>query len=296
MTRSTPRRILVTGATGKLGTVICRHLVDQGHDVRATDKRFAPDFPAPIELGDLLDEHFVYRVLDGRDTVVHLGNHAHPNAGPSKQRLLGENVQMNANVFDAAVDVGIDCIVFASSIQAILRLAGGGHEPPYPVPYLPLDSEVPTDPADNPYALSKEFGERMLRLHCANRATLSATVLRFPMLPSGWWASRLSDPTGLPRRALNFGECLAHLLPEDAAELTTRVVERRLVGYHQYFPAVSMKLRNLSPETLIDERYAGVPLKCPAHELDSLIDLSQLRRDLDWEPKRRLEVTLQSDA
>ncbi len=292
MTEGSIRRIVVTGASGKLGGHVCRELVRRGHDVRATDKRFADDFPTPLELGDLLDEHFVYRLLEDCDTVVHLGNHSHPGASPSKPRLLGENVQMNANVFCAAVDQGAQCIVFASSIQAVLRLAGDGHKPPYPIPYLPLDSDLPTDPANNPYALSKEFGERMLRLHCDNHAELSGTVLRFPMLPPELWVKQLTAPSGLPAEALNLGECLAYLSLEDAASIVAHVVERRLVGYHQYFPALSMAPRNSSPQQLIERFYPTIPLKRPAAEIDSLIDISNLERELNWQPMRRISITL----
>lgn len=285
------RRILVTGATGRLGVHVCQALTAAGHQVRASDKKFGA-LPCPLILGELLDEHFVYRVLDGCDSVVHLGNHPNRDAGPSPQRLMAENVAMNANVFSAAVDLGVECIVFASSVQVMLRQASSGMEPPHPVPYLPIDGDAATDPADNPYALSKEFGERMLRLHCQQHPELSATALRFPMLPPAWWVERLTDPRGVPRSALNYGECLAYLTLPDAAELVGRVVARRKRGYHQYFPALSLQIENQPLATLIAERYADVPSRHDAQELPSLIDISRLELDLGFRPKQRLSVRL----
>src|SRR5690606_23062551 len=89
-------RLLVTCATGRLASHVCRALLDSGYEVRATDQRFVVGFPVRVELGDLRDEHFVYRLLEGCDAVVHLGNHPNAYCGPSRQRLLAENVAMNA--------------------------------------------------------------------------------------------------------------------------------------------------------------------------------------------------------
>jgi nucleoside-diphosphate-sugar epimerase len=287
-----PHRILVTGATGNLGRHVCRGLLERGHDVRATDRKFVADFPVPIELGDLLDEFFVHRVTQGCDSVVHLGNHPNRFAGPSDQRLLGENVAMNANVFCAAFNSNVECIVFASSVQVALKAAGSHLQPPLPIPYLPIDGDAPADPGTNPYGLSKEFAERMLRIQCSERPTLSATSLRFPMLPDPRWLERLRDPNGIPRRALNFGECITHLSLSDAGDLVSRVIERRLAGYHQYFPAVSAEITNLSLAALIGEMYSDIPLRQPREALTSLVDCSRLETDLDWAPTSELRVTL----
>jgi hypothetical protein len=67
--------------------------------MRATDLRFAANFPVRIDVGDLRDELFVHRVTEGCDTVVHLGNHPNALGGLSPQRLLAENSTMNAHFF-----------------------------------------------------------------------------------------------------------------------------------------------------------------------------------------------------
>lgn len=288
----TRHRVLVTGAAGKLGKWVCRALADRGHEVRATDQCFNRELPHGAALGDLLDEHFVYRVLTGCDSVVHLGNHPNRFAGPSAQRLLAENTAMNANVFQAAVDLGVGCIVFASSVQVMLRYAGAAHPTPIPVPYLPLDGAAPPDPGNNPYAQSKEFGERMLELHAAQHPGLSTTALRLPMLPLESWVARMTSERGIERQSLNFAECLSHLLLPDAGDLIARVVEKRLPGYHQYFPAVSAHVRNRSVPELVSEMYASAPLKRPLEQLDALVDASEVWRELDWEPSHRMSVTL----
>lgn len=285
-------RVLVTGATGHLGGYVCRALLDHGYDVRATDQRFVTGFPVRVELGDLRDEHFVYRLLEGCDAVVHLGNHPNAWCGPSRQKLLAENVAMNANVFFAAADLAVRRIVFASSIQVVLAGSGGHTDPPYPVPYLPLDGSAPSDPRVNSYALSKEHGERLLRLLCDRDPQLSATALRLPMLPTERWLRRITSK--IPRSMLNVGDCMTYLTLPDAAELIVAAVARAPVGYHQFLPACTLEVEGYSLADLIAEHYAHVPLRRPVEEITSFVDLSDVTATLGWQPKDVVRVALES--
>src|SRR6187431_1060862 len=134
-----PFAVLVTGGTGKLGLATCQALARRGYEVRATDQKLPPEFPWSAELGDLKDEFFVHRLVRGVGAVVHLGNHPNAFAGPSPQRILAENTQMNANVFQACAQLGVERLIFASSVQAFLYTDYNRMGPPYRLPYLPLD-------------------------------------------------------------------------------------------------------------------------------------------------------------
>jgi nucleoside-diphosphate-sugar epimerase len=289
MSQSAP--ILVTGAAGNLGTAVCKSLLERGQAIRATDVRFSKTFPARLELGDLRDELFVHRVVDGCSAVIHLGNHPNAFVGISAQKLLAENVAMNANVFHAAVDRGIGCILFASSVQATIKRSWDGSEPAYVIPYLPLDSDLPVNPGINTYAQSKEFAERMLRLAVEANAELSATSIRFPMLVTEGMARRFT--AGRVRAdAINFAECTSHLFLQDAGDLCSEIVARRPPGYRQYFPALTMHLEGYPLSEILRDRYRDVPTKRPLAELSDLIDISVMKRDLGWAPRHRLSVTV----
>src|SRR5262245_51462292 len=132
-------KVLVTGATGKLGEKTCEALLRRGFDVRATDQKMPPECEFDVELGDLKDEYFVHRLVRGVNAVVHLGNHPNAFAGPSPQRILAENTQMNANVFQATVQHGVERLVFASSVQAFLYTNFERRPSSFRLPYLPLD-------------------------------------------------------------------------------------------------------------------------------------------------------------
>ncbi|HEY5957467.1 MAG TPA: NAD(P)-dependent oxidoreductase [Polyangiaceae bacterium] len=284
--------ILVTGATGLLGTELCRTLVAAGHKVCAMDRKFIPDFPARVVLGDLLDEHCAYRAMDGCDAVVHLGNHPNMFVGPSAQQMLADNVRSNANVFWAATQLGIRNIVFASSVQVMLRAVGGHREPPYVLPYLPLDSSAPRDPGTNTYAFSKEVGERALELLCTENPDLAATSLRFPMLPRPQWVEQLRNTRLASPLRTNANECFTHLTLADAAELIHKVLLRPRPGYRQYFPAWSIQFRGVSPADLYRQFFSHATLRRPLEELTDFADISDLKRDLDWEPRDRIIVEL----
>jgi nucleoside-diphosphate-sugar epimerase len=285
-------KVLVTGAAGLLGSQSVALLARAGHEVRATDQRFSADLPVRLELANLLDEHAIYPLVRGMDAVVHLGNHPNRFAGPSPQRLLAENVSMNANVFFAALDSGVRRIVFSSSIQVMLQSALVRVEP-HTLPYLPLDGDAPPDPGDNPYAQSKQFGEEMLRLATRIHPDLRATVLRYPMLVGAQFLGRFEPFGGIVTSGmLHLGEATAHLFFEDAAELVVHAVERQATGYHQYLPAQTFKVKNLEVPKLVERYYPNVRRTRPLESMDTLIDLESLERDLGWKPAQRIEVAV----
>jgi nucleoside-diphosphate-sugar epimerase len=260
--------------------------------VHATDKKFSANFPTRITLGDLLDEHFVYGVMDGCNAVVHLGNHPNMFVGPSAQQILADNVRSNANVFWAATQLGIRNLVFASSVQVMLPAIDGRREQPYVIPELPLNSATPRDPGTNTYAFSKEVGERALELLCWEKPDLSATALRFPMLPRPQWAEHLRRARLDTPLRTNANECFTHLMLSDAVALIEAVLTHPQPGYRQYFPAWSIQFRGASVADLYRHFFPHTKLRCPLEDLQDFVDLSDLKRDFGWEPKDRIVADL----
>jgi nucleoside-diphosphate-sugar epimerase len=284
--------VLVTGATGKLGLSTCQVLKQRGYTLRTTDQKLPANFPFELELGDLKDEFFVHRLVRGASAVVHLGNHPNAFVGPSPQRILAENTQMNANVFQAAQQQGVRHLVFASSVQAFLYTDFNRMGPPYRLPYLPLDGRAPCAPGPNTYGQSKEFGERMLQLACDAQPQLLATSLRFPMLVNEQMLQRFETIRSLKGAWFNFHECLSHLTFEDGAELIASCLQRTTPGYRQYFPALSIQLGKRGAADVIAEFYPDTPLRQAREAIAELIDTSEITRDLGWKPRRRILVPL----
>lgn len=273
--------VLVTGAAGHLGSYACRELVESGHTVRATDKEFHADLPARVEIADLLDGPACYRLTEGVEAVVHLGNHP-AFRGREAQRVFNENMAMNMNVFQAAAEVGVRKIIFASSVQVISGKRDK-HEPHAVdgLPYLPLDGDVPPNPG-NPYALSKQLGELMLA-YFARQAGIVCVAIRLPWLVDDDQLAWIkANP---PRFRGACGEGFTFLHFQDAARLVEAVLRAPLTGFRVYFPASRENRLHRPPAEVVREHFADTPLRRPLEQIDSLVDLSGIERETGWLPK-----------
>jgi nucleoside-diphosphate-sugar epimerase len=122
-----PRKVLVTGADGFIGTELCRQLTKAGHPlVKLTRSRAQPaadesngnGFGTRDFSGDILDRALLDRALTGVQTVFHLAGIAHVD-GPSQEHLQAINVEGTANVAEAAVAAGVERLVYFSSSLAV---------------------------------------------------------------------------------------------------------------------------------------------------------------------------------
>lgn len=264
-------KLLLTGAAGKLGAPVCRHLVAAGHEVRATDRVDRTDLPVPLQVADLLRSEMCYPLLEGTAALVHLANHPHSREGDS-QRIFNENVTMNMNIFQAARETGVKKIVFASSIQV---LSGGhGGRPPY----LPFDSALPPQPA-NPYSLSKKVTEDMLA-YFARQAEMEGVAIRFPWLVDDALLQRIRSDGSWAK--INPHEGFAFLHVGDAATLIEAILRQSLPGYRVYFPAAPDNGLRRPVADVIREYYPDVPLRRPLEEIAALVDTSVITRETGW--------------
>jgi UDP-glucose 4-epimerase len=164
------RRILVTGACGRLGRFVMSELMPIC-EVSVLDLA-KPEQDVPFIQGDVVDLATVRRAMAGQDAVVHLaaidlGVPAEP------ERYFGVNVMGTWNVLQAAHEAGVGKAVLASSISA-----NGVTEmrPDFPPEYLPVDEAHPSKPV-HPYGVSKLVVEKVAESF-ALRGGISVTCLR----------------------------------------------------------------------------------------------------------------------
>lgn len=161
------RRVLVTGAAGRIGSGFAAHAADS-LELRLMDRRQS-DHDALAAHGEavvceLSDTDGLRAACEGIDTVVHLAADADYEAG--WESVLENNIEGTFNVFDAAAAARCRRIVFASSIHAV-----GGY---------PRERQVAAGDAVNPgnlYGVSKCFGEALGR-YVAEQRGVSVIALR----------------------------------------------------------------------------------------------------------------------
>ncbi len=273
-------KVLVTGAAGRLGSEVCRTLTEAGLGVVGADCIHTAELPVEVRVVDLLDFPSVYPLLAQCRAVVHLANHLRMRSRRPLQLLYAENVAMNMNVFQAAAEAGVEQIIYSSSVQVFAGTREGpeGIEQPSSLPYLPLDGQVPARPG-NAYALSKQAGEEQLRYFARIEPNLTCTAVRFPSLPAE--KRRRADPDH--PGTLDTGFSYLHV--EDAARLILALLRKPEPGYRQLLPAAPDNRLGMPAPDVIRRFYPDVPLKVPAGEMESLVDIAAIREQFDWQPR-----------
>jgi len=169
-------RLLVTGATGFIGSHICEGLLDNGDEVyglsRLRDTSKISEFVGHPRFhtvkGDITDFDVLHRLFHETkfEAIFHVAVH-HPHQYTDDPFPCFEaNVRGTINIMRAAYLAGINRVVASSSMSVY-----------GPAEYLPVNEKHPTKPA-NLYGLSKLMDD-MVYEHYAQRFGVKTIVLRY---------------------------------------------------------------------------------------------------------------------
>lgn len=199
-------KILLTGAQGKVGAATLIALHEAGHEVTACD-RTSPVFEAPVPgaprylQAELTDPGDAYAAVRGHDAVIHAAAIPEPTRN-TPYTVFHNNLMATFNLIEAAVRFGLPRFVHVSS-----ETVPGFFFPerPWLPEYAPIDEAHPIRPQD-PYALSKAFGEQLMDAAVARSDIACLSIrpswvqwegnyernlgpyVRDPSLPSpSWW-------------------------------------------------------------------------------------------------------------
>lgn len=207
------RRILITGASGRIGTMLRRAFMDD-YEIRCLDREPNPDDPDAI-VADLQDYEALRVAMEGVDTLVHLA--ATPHEAAFIENLVPNNVVGVYHTYEAARAAGVKRIVFASTVQVSTN--------------YPKDRTVDIDDLPCPlsvYGATKYFGEVLGRWFYDKHG------IEFIGIRIGWYA----DPTlerDLKTLTTNEEMRLLWFTSKDTERLFRLAIEKDKVGFGVVF-------------------------------------------------------------
>jgi uronate dehydrogenase len=165
------RKVLLTGAAGRIGSFLTGYLADRYEFVLSDLKEPAELHGFPYIEADITDLEAIKGLCQGVDTVLYLA--ADPRMEAPWESLLPNNLIGAYTIFQAAHEAGCRRVIFASSVNAVFG---------YPAE-LQVQTDMPVRPL-NLYGASKAWGEAVACFY-ADQRNLSAICLRF-----GWVTDR----------------------------------------------------------------------------------------------------------
>jgi nucleoside-diphosphate-sugar epimerase len=271
------QRICVTGASGLAGRAVVRELAEHGYEVAPTDIAVSRDDLQTILRADLTDYGQAVEALRGADAVVHLANIPAPGiATPAV--TFNSNVTMNFNVFQAAADLRLSRVVWASS-ETTLGL-------PFDVPprYAPVDEDhypVPT----STYALSKVATETIAG-QFAQWTGIPFVALRFSNIMSP--EDYQEFPSVWPEPQWRKWNLWGYVDERDVAascRLALEAPAETVAGNPAFIIAAADTVMNRPSAELLAEVFPGVRLTREVGEFGTLLAIDRARKVLGFEPR-----------
>lgn len=309
-------RIVITGATGNVGTSLLRALAEQpevksivGLSRRAPKRRFAKTEHAVADI-TMADLHQLFR---GADCVVHLAWQIQPSHRQGD--LLRTNVLGSQRVFDAVARAEVPALVYASSVGA----------------YSPARDRRPVDEswpiggiATSPYSLQKAEVERLLdgfeAEHPDKRVVRMRPALIFkreaaseiaryfggPLIRGFLLDPRIMRIIPAPRdlafqcvHSLDVGQAYARAIVRDVRGAFNLTAEPILTGARI---ANALSLRHVNVSRKLLRRITDLTWRLRLQPSDvgwldmafeaPIMSATRARSELDWEPRHEAIETL----
>jgi len=290
-------KVLVTGASGRFAEYVVKALRDE-HEIVLFSRKKPPADRAdlPWIQGDLRDYDACVEAVKGVDAIQALGAVPGPSDHPGIAAARAERgmppqdfgATMSTNIMGvyyllmAAVKEGIKTFVMTGSNCAYghgFRLSDN----PFPIKYLPLDEEHPSDVEDS-YSYTKLVGEELLA-----QFTRAYGIRTYVTRPSG-----ITPPERLKAIAENIKPVeswtdwmYAYVPSEDLAELQKMIMEKAdSLPKHSVYVANGLDSTCLEPTMDIVRKFRPDLVDvCKMEGHDAFFSIAKAQREVGWTPK-----------
>jgi nucleoside-diphosphate-sugar epimerase len=274
----TIKKVVVTGGSGKAGRAAVRELLEHGYEVLNVDVIRPVDTLVPFRRVDLTDYGQAFAALHGADAVVHMAANPAPDGDPQTgEERFRLNTSSTYNIFNAAVALGLQRVVWASS-ETTLGLPFVKNPPLY----APMDEDHPLFP-ETSYALSKVISEEMAR-HFARWSGIPFVGLRFSNImeapqdyepfPTFW-----DDPR---KRQWNLW---GYVDARDVAQSCRLGLEADISGAEAFIIAAGDTVMKTSSRELMAQIYPNARVREDLSEFETLLSVDKARRLLGYQPQ-----------
>ncbi|MFC4436938.1 MULTISPECIES: NAD-dependent epimerase/dehydratase family protein [Natrialbaceae] len=274
--------LVVTGATGGIGSWIVDHFANDGHDVLGVDLERPPGEceNATFLAADLTDQGRAWEVIQraGPDAVVHCAGI--PAMGI---RSGGETFETNAlstyHVLEAAGRAGADVIWTSSESTYGMPFAAE----PFLPDYLPIDEAHPKRPED-PYGTSKLVGE-VIAERTVRAFDVSVTSIRpsWVSYPGSQQLARVRE-TFDPETAEPSGNFWSYVDVRDVVSLVEAALEADTAGHEAYLAVAAENYLGRPTAETIEAVFGDLPGDCDLEGEESAFSTAKAREELGWEP------------
>ncbi len=189
-------KILVTGATGFIGTQLSETLAKSGHEVRCTARALAPNSSTTPEIVtcDLESVDNLDHLTASCDAIIHLAGRAHvmsDDPATSESLYLSANVDVTRRLAQSAARVGVKRMILMSSVKV------NGESTTIDTPFTSQDTPNPQDP----YGRSKTQAEQAL-WDIASTSELEGVVIRPPLVYGPCVRANFASLIGIVNRGI----------------------------------------------------------------------------------------------
>ena len=273
-------RVVVTGGSGRAGSFTVRALAAGGHEVINLDMARPPaGLPGGYVQLDLADAGEVYDVLAQfrPEGVCHLAANPSPTGFPRHQ-TFENNVLSTNGVMQAAGDVGVSRLVYASSEMATGWLTT--EELP---PRFPFD-ETDRVASPNAYALSKYMGEVIADSMVRQYPAMSICSLRINnvIMPDGYDVLQFRRDN-FPEGGANYW---SYIDARDVATAFRAGLVGEISGHEVFLIAAADTCLDTPVQEAIGRRYGPGARFAPDHgPFESVFSCRKIEERLGWRPR-----------